>query len=769
MLPGGRIDGSSWRSAGAAIALAAILVGHAVPPLGASQQVPPPPAGPPVVFVDPSSAPRPVAVAVRTEQSIVLDGRLDEPAWETAQPIGNFIQSQPNRGLPATEQTVVRILFDDRNLYMGIMNLDSRPENLVVRSLERDFGGSSPQDIDAISITIDPFLDRRNSFLLHVNPVGAVRDAQTTDNGRTQNPAWRGVWFAEASVTDSGWVAELAIPWTTLRFDPQRGEQIWGLNFRRRVRWKNEESAWAPLERHEQSHRMSRAGTLLGLEGMRPGRNLGIKPFALVAFLDGDLLTPDQRAARWDGGVDLKYGLTPRLTVDLTYRTDFSQAEDDQEQVNLTRFSLFRPERRDFFLENSAVFAFGDVTERSFRMRVSPQDFTMFHTRRIGLTSDGRTIPIVAGGRVTGRVGPLQVGLLNMQTEAARGGPAENFSVARIRGSIGSGSDVGAILVHRTSTGGEHADGGSPGLGVDANLRPHPSMVINSYLARGGGSEGRADDLAWRMSVGWRDRLWDASLLARQVDDDFRPSTGFVRRRGIRQHYGTVGVHVPAGFVGAQETNPYLEVDVSLDPTGALEDRLVAAGVATEFRDGGVFDLSGSQTLEVLSSPFPIPGAGGTEVPAGRHAMGTLSVGYAASRARRLSGGIRLGGGDYYGGERRSVEAGVHWQPGYRFFVDLTGEHNRVTVPSAGQASPSSVTADILALRTGYSYSRSLFGRASLQYNSLTRQLVSNFRLNFIHAPLSDLFVVVAERRDLDSGVVLERALTLKVTRLLVF
>ena len=228
--------------------------------------------------VDPSSSPRPVAWATRTDNSITLDGRLDEPAWDTAEPLTNFVQKQPHLGELATEQTIVRILFDDEYLYIAVSCLDTQPDKIVVTSLERDFGGNSPRNFDVVSITLDPFLDRRNAMLLHVNPAGAVRDAQVTGDGRIQNVAWRGVWFAEAMVTDSGWVAEIAIPWTTLRFDPTRDEQVWGLNIQRRVRWKNEESVWSPLERHEPSHRMSRAGTLMGLKDVSGGRHLVVNP-----------------------------------------------------------------------------------------------------------------------------------------------------------------------------------------------------------------------------------------------------------------------------------------------------------------------------------------------------------------------------------------------------------------------------------------------------------------------------------------------------------
>ncbi|HSR43555.1 MAG TPA: DUF5916 domain-containing protein, partial [Longimicrobiales bacterium] len=375
------------------------------------------------------TAPRPAASAARVPGRIVLDGVLDEPGWRAAEAITDFIQSTPRTGYPATERTEVRIVYDDANLYVGAELYDSHPDGIVHQYMDQDF---ETHDEDVFAISLDTFLDRRNAFLFLINPNGAVKDIQAFDNSRNMNIAWEGVVEVETRIHDGGWTVEMAIPLTTLRFRPDTPVQAWGLQLMRRIRRKAEDSYWAPVDIRTRVHKMSRAGTLTGLRDLQAGRNLTVKPYALAARSAGSALEARDRGGEMDGGLDLKYGVTPRLTLDLTLRTDFSQVEVDQEQVNLTRFGLFFPEKRDFFMENAGIFTFGDLTERSYRLGASTRDFTLFHSRRIGL-DDGRPVPILGGGRLTGRVGEFELGLLNMQTEESGALSPENFTVARLR------------------------------------------------------------------------------------------------------------------------------------------------------------------------------------------------------------------------------------------------------------------------------------------------------------------------------------------------
>ncbi|NCW46494.1 MAG: hydrolase, partial [Gemmatimonadaceae bacterium] len=339
-------------------------------------------------------------------------------------------------------------------------------QRAISAGLERDFNTG---DSDIFGLVLDTFLDRRNSFLFLVNPKGAVRDEQTFNDSRTIVEAWDGISRVKTTQQDSSWTVEMVIPLRTLRFDASRDPQNWGINFIRRVRRVNETSYWAPLERQYRLHRMSKAGTVEGLTGLKQGRNLQVKPYVLGGNSQGAQVPKSSLGNRSDIGGDLKYGVTPSLTLDLTYNTDFSQVEVDQQVVNLTRFGILFPERREFFIENSGVFTFGDVQERNYRMGADLRDFTLFNSRQIGLTPDGLPLPIAGGGRLTGRVGKWEVGALNMQTQHGAGSaPAENFGVARLRRNVFGNSDVGILAANRQATDGSGAYNRT--YGVDANI-----------------------------------------------------------------------------------------------------------------------------------------------------------------------------------------------------------------------------------------------------------------------------------------------------------
>jgi hypothetical protein len=707
--------------------------------------------------VDPEAVPRPESFATRISSDIHVDGLLDEIAWNAGSPITQFVQSKPNTGHPATEETLVRVLYDERNLYVGAICYESEPDRITVTSLERDF---QTLNSDIFGISLDTFLDRRNGFIFWINPRGAIRDAQAFDDSRTRNDAWDGIIDVSTTVADSGWVVEMAIPWTTLRFNASQRQQTWGVNFNRRIRRKNEDVYWSPLDQREYIHKMSRAGTLRGLEEVRPGRNFLVKPYVRALRGAGSNVAEEDRGDDYDGGLDLKYGITPRMTLDLTYRTDFSQVEVDQEQINLTRFSLFFPERRDFFLENSGTFTFGDVRGMSGNPRtgVSLRDFTLFHSRQIGLS--GRSpVPMDLGGRLTGGAGRYELGLLNVQTGAFDGDPAENFSVLRVRRKVLRNSDVGFLFGNRQATG----DGGGEynrSLGVDANLRPLSNMVLNSYIALTRSSAGD-DDEAARFSIGWRDRLWDASALFRHFGNDFDPGIGYVRRVGIRQYYATVGAHPRPNIPFLMTVNPYAEVDYITNLNGLLETRSSEAGLGTTFLDGSRLTLRYTDRFEHLDSFFTV---GSDTVVAGDYSFREASASYAASGGRALSGRLTLSSGGYFGGRRRTVSAGLTWRPDYHLSFELSATHNALSIQG------NSSNADLYSARIKYSYSTKLYLRGYVQYNAANDQVVTNLRLNFIHAPLSDFFLVYTERRDVSAaGVILERFVTAKLTKLLAF
>jgi Domain of unknown function (DUF5916)/Carbohydrate family 9 binding domain-like len=706
--------------------------------------------------IDVERAPRPEAAATRTETPIVVDGVPDERAWRAAPLLTDFIQTVPDLGMPATEKTVVRVLYDDEHLYISAVLYDSNMRGLTIPSLEQDF---QTHDSDVFGITIDTYLDRRNAFMFLVNPGGALKDGQVYDNSRNYNIPWEGVVALKTAVSDSAWTVEMSIPFTTLRFDPAQPVQDWGFQFSRRVRRKSEDSYWSPLARRELLHKMSRAGTIKGFRDLRAGRNLTVKPYVTASDASGSLTRSGAGEDGFDGGLDVKYGITSRLTADLTFQTDFSQVEVDQERVNLTRFSLFFPEKRDFFLENSGTFAYGDVTERNVRMGSSLRDFTLFHSRRIGLDDRGIPIPILGGGRVTGQAGGWGIGLLQMQTRDRGELAGESFSVARLRRNILGDSDVGAVFVNRQATDGSGTYNRS--YGMDANVHLLGGMIVNTYLAATRASDAAdGDQWAGRVSAAWRDKLWDASAFVKQVGEAFDPGLGFVRRSGIRQTYLTFGAHPVPASPKIQEVNPYGEFSYITDPDGLLLTRNARAGLGVAFQDGGSLSATHNRRFERLERDFLIRGF---TVPVGGYSFSESQVKYQSNAGLPFSGSLGVTRGGYFDGDRTSLNLGALWRVNRHLAFDLFADRNSITLPEG------SFTADVYGGRVNWALSTRFFTTAFVQYNAETDEVFTNVRLNFIHAPLSDLFLVYTERRDAGGGGVIDRLFSFKVTQLLSF
>lgn len=711
--------------------------------------------------VNPETVPRPTFRAAKRTLPITLDGRPDEAAWQAAPLLTDFVQQLPQTGYPAKFRTDVRVLFDESNLYVAAINHDPEPERAITVGLERDFVSTNS---DIFGLVLDTFLDRRNSFLFLVNPKGAVRDEQTFNDSRTIVEAWDGLSRARTARQDSSWSTEMIIPLRTLRFDASRDPQSWGINFIRRVRRVNETSYWAPLERQYRLHRMSKAGTMEGLAGLRQGRNLQLKPYALGGNSRGAQVPASALGNRGDVGGDLKYGLTPSLTLDLTYNTDFSQVEVDQQVVNLTRFGILFPERREFFIENSGVFTFGDVQERNYRMGADLRDFTLFNSRQIGLTPDGLPLPIAGGGRLTGRVGGWEIGLLDMQTEQGgitSGGrsAAENFSVARVRRNVLGSSDIGLLAANRQATDGSGRYNRS--YGADANIRIRGNLIINSYLAATSSDTAASDGAAGKLSVAYRGRLWNSSVLHKRVSEHFDPGIGFVNRRSFQQSYATSGIHARPKWRGIQEVNPYVEVDLYHDLDGTPQSHQIRGGLDVAFQPDGDIKVEVNDWGDRLDQPFtPFPGR---TIPVGAYRFRNAKATYTSTQRWPVYGTVSAQVGDYYSGTNNVVGGSLTWRPRFDFNVEATVQHNDVSLPSGAFA------ADLLGLRAKYSWSTTLFGSTFVQFNTQTRSRVVNARVAWRWAPLSDVFLVYTERQNTLTNVRNERSVALKVTRMLAF
>lgn len=400
--------------------------------------------------------------ALLTQETIEIDGHLNEEAWKTAQVIDDFVQQGPKEGQPITERTAVRVLYDIEKLYIGFECSDSEPKKIVANEMRRD--GQLWQN-DNVYVMLDTYGDKRQCFFFRTNALGALSDTAVTDGGENLNGSWDCIWEAGGQRHDKGWTVEIAIPFNQLRFK-KRDTMVWGVNFGRNIARKSETAQWIQVPQSESwpgTYHPTYQGKLIGLQNVVSPSYFNVKPYLLGGLARHIEETARQHTTERNIGLDMKYGITSNLTLDLTVNTDFAQVEADQEEVNLTRFNLFFPERREFFLEGSGLFAFGAGIGN-----FGPPPLSVFYSRRIGIENE-QQVRLLGGGKLTGKVGPYSVGALNMTTDASAKSPMTNFSVLRMQRDILSDSTMGFILTNRQSDFGDYHRNG----GIDLFFRPH--------------------------------------------------------------------------------------------------------------------------------------------------------------------------------------------------------------------------------------------------------------------------------------------------------
>ncbi len=703
--------------------------------------------------------------AVRIHDPIVLDGILDEPRWRDTPVATDFIQNEPREGAPATDRTDVRVLYDEENLYFGVFNHDPDPRLAIVSELKRDF---SVVQGDLFGIVLDTFHDERNGYQFEVNPAGAKWDAQCFNNSRQINSNWDGVWSAATRIVEDGWYAEMAIPFRTLRFSSD-DVQTWGANFLRRVRRRNEDSYWAPLPRVRRIHFLSLAGTLEGLQGLRSGNSLRVKPYALGSFSEmADVPTLGDD----DFGLDVKYGVTSGLTWDFTLNTDFSQVEADEQQINLTRFSLFFPEKREFFLENSGGFQFGPANQRrgfgrlsgSGRQNLARDDVVLFFSRRLGLSDAGGAIPILGGTRLTGRAGAFAIGALNIQQRSEGTLPATNFTAVRVRRDLLANSDIGLMALNKDQSGAHY----NRVVGADANLRFFRSLEINGFGAKTFSPPdavgGRGEDLAAQAGGRWHDSSWDARALYLSIGDRFNDEMGFVPRVGIDKVEVGVGPMIRPGATSGwlREISPRWQlIDIARRRDGALDSRYVDYQVRFTLQDGTFVEYGINTNVENPAEPFVINSRRDIAIAPGRYEFDEQFIEVRTNQSAPISASGRYSNGDFYDGTKRTYQVGAAARLGLHLNLSGTLTRNDIDLPAGA------FTTDLLAARLDYNFSTTMFLNSLVQYNTDARQLSANIRFNVIHRPLSDLFVVYNERRDSRSRDLIDRAVIAKLTYML--
>ena len=731
----------------AAGAVAAVVPAR-VPPPGVIDS-PPPPLPPEVISRDAQG--RVTIRAVRLSEGIRLDGNLDEEVYRIVPPITDYVQNVPDVGQPATERTETWVLFDGSNLYIAARCYDSAPSSeWVADEMRRD--SRQLRQNDTFGLMLDTFYDRRNGLTFYTNPLGAIADFETTNEGNP-NSDWNPVWDVRTGRFDGGWTVEMEIPFKSLKY-PAGVAQVWGIQLRRVVRRKNE---WNYITRVPLSaaggqgsagiFRVSAAATLTSLEVPAGSNTLEIKPYAIGGVTTDRMADPvvdNDRSG--DFGLDVKYGVTQNLTADFTYNTDFAQVEVDEQQVNLTRFSLFFPEKREFFLEGRGIYDFGRSGGfggggggGGFGRGLAP---TLFFSRQIGLQR-GQVVPILGGGRLTGKAGAFSIGALNMQTddETVSGARSTNFTVLRVKRDLLRRSSVGMIYTGRSVS--LVGDGASHAYGMDANFAFFENVNFNGYFAKTHTPDSTGKDTSYQARFNYAADRWGVEMDHLLVEDNFVPEVGFVRRDDFRRTFvsGRFSPR-PAAIESVRRFVFQTSLDYTLTAdTNVLETRQNQLRVATEFENSDQLRVDLTRSYELLEDLFEI--ADGVAIPVGGYTFSDVSLSYQLGAQRRTSGSFSVQRGAFFSGDITAVgftRGRLVLTP--QLSVEPGISINWVDLPEG------SFTTNLVTTRVNYTFTPRMFFSGLLQYNSSNDTLTSNLRLRWEYQPGSELFVVYTEDRD---------------------
>lgn len=664
--------------------------------------------------------------AIYAEEAPRIDGHLDDAIWQTIEPVTNFTQLWPEEGAAPTELTEVRIAYDRDNLYIAYKFYDRNPELIRAKNLER--GGRNDRD-DHAYIALDTYQDKRNAYLFEMNALGTQDDATITDEGITLDSfSWDAVFVSETVIDDEGWSMEVSIPFRQLRF-PKGEELEFGLMLSRMINRKNERVMWPPIGLEFGTFgalaAVSQYGTLKGLKNVRRGKNIEIKPYVIAG---AEEVRPDLQTEATDAnftrdlGVDIKYGISSNLTLDLTINTDFAQVEADNVQLNLSRFSLFFPEKREFFLERSGLFEHGN-----------PRSTQTFFSRRIGLTNQ-----ILAGGRMTGQIGRFSVGVLNIETGEEigelLGSRSANNTVARIRTSVFPRATAGAIFTNF-----DHDGYYNRVAGVDAQYRFWGSSEFSTWYTNMWDANTALNDDAGHASLTVQNDLYGARATFTSIGENYNPVLGFVRRRNIRQYTGRL-MYNPLvesealpwvrrlNFLGDYD---YIEGQDGMKQT--TETTLLARA---EFNRRDNIDLTYQRQFERLDVPFFIQQD--APIPEGDYTFAKYGINGMTDSSRRLYGSGGISTGTFFNGNRTDIEGGLGFRQSQYLQLESSINYSIIDLPiTNGKFDATTLSLSVLG-----ALNRKFFARALIQYDNFSRDLQANIRFDWIHTPGSDLFLV---------------------------
>ena len=734
---------------------------------------PPPPVAP--ASIARTDQGRATVRAIKLTEPLNLDGVLDEAAYEENLPIDGFIQTIPQEGQPVSERTEAWVMYDSENLYMACRCWDSAgPEGWIANEMRRDTNGLRENDF--FGAIFDTFHDRRNGFNFYSNMLGARNDQWVTDEGNP-NQDWNPVWSVRTGEFDGGWIVEMAIPFKSIRY-LSGDDQTWGIQMRRAIRRKNEYShlAFVPASTGGRGsiNRVSAAADLVGLDLPPAGKNIEIKPYATSSLTSDYTRTPAiSNDAKGALGGDLKYGITANVTADLTYNTDFAQVEVDERQVNLTRFSLSFPEKREFFLEGQGLFDFGRGRRggggggggRGFGGGGGGAAPQVFYSRRIGLT-DGEAVPILGGGRVTGKAGRLGFGLMNVQTERLRGvTPETNFSVVRVKQDVLRRSFIGALFTNRSRS--AQVDGANQVYGVDGNFAFGQSVAFGGFYSQSRTSGLNAENESYLGRANFAGDKYGVDGEYLVVGENFNPEVGLVRRDNFRR-FSTSARFSPRPrsieSIRQFRFNAGYERIESLDLT-VLETEIWTGRFNIELENSDQIGVRGAFNFERLDEPLDVSST--VSVPVGDYDFNSVTFQYNFGGQRRVSGFASLEIGEFYDGTITSIG----YQRGRisvlnQFSLEPSISFNDVKLPAGD------FTTTLVGLRADYAFTPLMFIGGLIQYDSDSDSFSSNLRGRWEWAPGSEFFAVYTdERTTLGRGFpgLQNRAFVLKITRLLRF
>ena len=676
---------------------------------------------------------------LRSELPIRVDGNLDDAAWSQATVSLGFSQQEPREGEPSSERTDLRVLYTTTTLYVGVICYDSSPSE--IRATERRRDQLFAED-DRISLILDTFHDHRSAFLFRTNPLGAQYDALVSDEGRSVNSNWDEKWEVATQIHEGGWTAEFAIPFKSLRVSESNGHG-WGIDVERVIRRKNEQAYWNNFRRGFQLENVSQSGHLSGIENIETGLRWRVKPYLLGGFRQsvrqdplGSRVFESDRWNTSDVGLEvLKFRITPSLTADLTWNTDFAQAEVDTLQNNLERFPLFFPETREFFQEGSGVFDFGTSS------RESDRELLIFHSRTIGRSPRGAIVPIRAGGRITGRVAGLTLGLLNMQTAplrtAAENIQASNFTVLRAKKDVLARSSVGAFWVDKEKGGTRDF---SRVYGFDGRFVFWRHLTLGGFLSRSAEPGEVKQNWATNANARWDTDFFYAALEHYSIGPNFRDDLGFVLRKDVRRTTPEIAFRPRPGVWGIRQVNIQGRWDYYTNHAGHLVERIDHYTLLIAFQSGDTLRWAAHNLLDRPSSSFEIKP--GIVIPARDYTWTNWSLIYRRNASRRLSGALQfIQLLDYYDGRAYDMKV----TPTFKLSPNLsfTGDYRIVTASLPG----GNFTDHTTNARINYSFNNQWLTSSIFQYDRSSSFLGFNFRLNYIYRPGSDFFLIYNETR----------------------